>query len=156
MFDAVTAHVEFVEGDDVFRVVIADAVINAEFAGDGLFACQEVGDLDVKLFAVAVADEVDFPGSGSADSDMVATAEKLEEDDVLQNQVDIPHVATEYSLAYSMVCDVVLFVCAEYLFSSEILAVHLIDQIGITTVADIVEDRLGGDFALFAFQEFRK
>ena len=55
-----------------------------------------------------------------------------------------------------MVCDVVLFVCAEYLFSSEILAVHLIDQIGITTVADIVEDRLGGDFALFAFQEFRK
>ena len=73
MFDAVTAHVEFVEGDDVFRVVIADAVINVEFAGDGLFACQEVGDLDVKLFAVAVADEVDFPGSGSADSDMVAT-----------------------------------------------------------------------------------
>lgn len=156
MFDAVTAHVEFVEGDDVFRIVVPDAVINAEFAGDGFFACQEVGDLDVELFAVSVADEVDFPVPGPADGDMVATAEKLEEDDVLQNQVDIPHVAAENGLAYAVVCDVVLFVCGECLLSDKILAIHLINQIGVTAVADIVEDRLGRDFALFAFQKFRK
>ena len=83
--------------------MIPDGIIHAEFAGDGFLRCQQIGNLDIQFFAPPVAYEVDLLVSGSANRDVVASAQQLQIDDVLKNEVDVPCVAAEDRLPYAVV-----------------------------------------------------
>ena len=42
VLDPVSAHVELIQRDNIFRVVIADIVIRAELTLNGLIGCQQI------------------------------------------------------------------------------------------------------------------
>lgn len=42
VLDSVSAHVELIQRDNIFRVVVADIVICAELTPDGLIGCQQI------------------------------------------------------------------------------------------------------------------
>ena len=47
VLDPVSAHVELIQRDNIFRVVIADIVIRAELTLNGLIGCQQIGNLNI-------------------------------------------------------------------------------------------------------------
>ena len=54
MLDAVPTHIKFIEGNNIFRKVVANAVIRTELTADCVFRCQQIGDLNIQLFAALV------------------------------------------------------------------------------------------------------
>ena len=108
MLDAVPAHVELIQGDHILGEVVPDAVVDPEFPVDGLRGGQQVGDLDIELLAPLFTDKVDLLVTGFADGDGVAPAQQLQIHDVLQNQVDVTHIAAVDGLPDTVVGDVVL------------------------------------------------
>ena len=60
MLDAVAAHVELVEGDNIFGVIVPNVIIGSELTLDGFLRGEQVTDLHIQLFALIVADKVDF------------------------------------------------------------------------------------------------
>lgn len=58
MLDTVLAHVKFIEGDDVFRVVVLDPFVSTEFSVCSFTGCKQVGDLDVGFFVSPRTDEI--------------------------------------------------------------------------------------------------
>ena len=47
VLDPVSAHVELIQRDNIFRVVIADIVIRAELTLNSLIGCQQIGNLNI-------------------------------------------------------------------------------------------------------------
>lgn len=45
MLDAVFAHVELIQRNNIFRIVIADVIIRSELAPDSLIGRQQIGNL---------------------------------------------------------------------------------------------------------------
>ena len=115
MLDAVAAHIELVERNHILREIVADTVIRAKLAGDRLVRRQKIRHLNVQLLAAFAADKVDFPLSASAHRELVAPAEQLQIDNILQNQIDVPQIAAEDRLADAVVCKIILLVGGENL-----------------------------------------
>ena len=88
MQDPIPAEVDGIQGDDVFRVVVADVLVDAKFSVDGFLRREEIGDLDVDAFVLPIADEVDFLCTGLADGDAVAAAQEFQADDIFECLVD--------------------------------------------------------------------
>ena len=125
MLDAVPAHVELVQGDHVLGEVVPDAVVDPEFPVNSFRGGQQVGDLDIELLSPLFTDKVDFLVPGLADGDGVAPAQQLQIHDVLQNQVDVAHIAAVDGLPDAVVGDVVLLVGGQDLLALEILPLDL-------------------------------
>ena len=153
MLDAVAAHVELVQGDHILGEVVPDTVVDPEFPVDGLWGGQKVGDLDIEFLASLFADEVDLLVTGFADSDGVAPAQQLQIHDVLQNQVDVTHIAAVDGRPDAVVGDVVLLVGGEDLLALEILPLDLEQQEGVGAETQVVQNRLRGHGALLAAEE---
>ena len=86
VLDPVSAHVELIQRDNIFRVVIADIVIRAELTLNSLIGCQQIGNLNIQFFSTLVTYKVDLLVSGSADSHFIVPAQQLQKHDVLQNE----------------------------------------------------------------------
>ena len=156
MFDPVSAHVELIEGNNVLREVVADAIIRAELAVDCFFRCQKISDLNIQLFAALVTYKINFLIARPADSHLIAPAQQLQIDDVFQNEVDVPHIAAEDRLADSVIGNIILLVGGKDLFALQVLPLHLIEQVRLAAVFDIVQNCFRGNGALLVFQELRK
>ena len=117
MFDAVPAEVQLVKGDDVFGEVVGDGRIDAEFPADGLFRRQKISHLYIDLLPSFFADKIHLQIAGLPDGDGVAPPQHLQTDNILQNQVDVPHIAAENRLPDAVVGDVVLLVGREDLLT---------------------------------------
>ena len=50
MLDAVPTHIKFIEGNNIFRKVVANAVIRTELTVDCFFRCQQIGDLNMNPY----------------------------------------------------------------------------------------------------------
>ena len=131
MLDPIPAHVELVQGHHVLGEIIPDGLVDPELPVNRLRGGQQVGDLDIELLASLFADEVDLLVSGLAHGNGVAPAQQLQIDDVLQNQVDIPHITAVDCLPDAVVSDVVFLVGGEDLLALEILPLDLEQQEGI-------------------------
>ena len=138
MLDPVSAHIELIERNNVFREVVTDAVICAKLAVDRFFRCQQISDLNIQLFAALVAYKINFLISRSADSHFITPAQQLKIDDVFQNEVDVPHIAAKDRLADAVIGNIVLLIGGKYLFALQIFPFHLIEQVRFTAVFDIV------------------
>ena len=110
MFDPVSAHVELIERNNVLREVVADAIIRAELAVDCFFRCQKISDLNIQLFAALVSYKIDFLIACSADSHFIAPAHQFQIHDILQNEIDIPRIAAENSLANAVIGNIILLI----------------------------------------------
>ena len=60
MLNPISAHIEFIERNNVLREVVADAVIRTKLAVDRFFRCQQISDLNIQLFAALVAYKINF------------------------------------------------------------------------------------------------
>lgn len=72
MAHAVSAHIEFIETDDVFWKIILHMLIHTELSLHRLFGGKKVCDLDVAFFSVALADKINLSLTNFADGDTVA------------------------------------------------------------------------------------
>ena len=151
MLDAVLAHIKLIERNNVLGEVIADRVIRAELATDRFFRRQQVSDLNIQLFAALVTYKINFLIAHSADSHFITPAQQLKIDDVFQNEIDVPHIAAENSLADAVVGNIILLFGGKDLFALQVLPLHLIEQICFAAVSDIVQNCFRGNGALLVF-----
>ena len=156
MLDPVSAHVELIERNNVLREVIADVVIRAELAVDRFVGSEQIAHLNVQLFAAFVAYKINFLIACSADSHFITPAQQLKIDDVFQNEIDVPHIAAKDRLADAVIGNIVLLIGGKDLFALQIFPLHLIEQVRLAAVFDIVQNRFWGDGALLVFQELCK
>ena len=129
MLDTVSAHIELIEGNNVLREVVADAVIRAELTVDRFFRCQQVSDLNIQLFAALVAYKINFLIARSANGHFIAPAQQFQIHDILQNEIDVPHIAAEDRLADSVIGNIILLVGGKDLFALQVLPLYLIEQV---------------------------
>ena len=153
MLDAVPAHVEFVQGHHILGEVVPDGVVDPELPVDGLQGGQQVGDLDIELLPPLFTDEVDLLVPGLAHGDGVAPAQQLQIDDVLQDQVDVPHIASVDSLPDAVVSDVVFLVGGEDLLALEVLPLDLEQEVCVGAEPQVVQNGFCGNGALFVAEE---
>lgn len=66
MFNAVTAHIKLIEGDDILGKIIPDAVINAKLSADSVFRGQQIADLDINLLIPLFTDKINLLIAGLA------------------------------------------------------------------------------------------
>ena len=125
MLDPVSAHIELIEGNNVLGEVVEDTVIRAKLAADGFFRRQQVSDLNIQLFAALIAYEINFLIARSADSHFIAPAQQFQIHDILQNEIDVPHVAAENSLADAMVGNIILLIGGKDLFALQIFDMRM-------------------------------
>jgi len=156
VFDPVSAHIELIERNNVLREVVADAVIRTKLTVDGFFRCQQVSDLNIQLFAALVTYKINFLIARSADSHFIAPAQQFQIHDIFQNEIDVPHIAAEDRLADAMIGNIILLVGRKDLFALQVLPFHLIEQVRLTAVSDIVQNRFRGNGALLVFQKLCK
>ena len=78
MLDAVPTHIKFIEGNNIFRKVVANAVIRTELTVDCFFRCQQIGDLNIQLFAALVTYKINFLIACFADGYRIAAAQQFE------------------------------------------------------------------------------
>ena len=156
MYYPVAAHVEFVKGKHILGIIIANAVIRAEFPLYCFAACKQVCNLNIQLFAPLIAHEVYLPFAAAAYCNGVAAAQQLNIYNVFQGKVYIAHIAAENGLAYAVIGNIILFVGGKYLLAVKILPPDLIEQIGIAAIFYVVKYCFGRDCALLIFQIFCK
>ena len=153
MLDAITAHVKLIHGNNILGEVVPDGIICAKLPDDGFFRSQEIGDLNIQLFSALIAYKVDLLFSNPANCDLIAPAQQLQIDDVLEDEVDVPRVAAKDGLPDSVVGDVVFLVGCEDLFPLKVLPLHLVEQVGVAAIFDIVQDGLRRNSALLVFEK---
>ena len=74
MLNSVAAHIIFVQGDDVFGIVIANTVIDAKLPLYGIFRGQQVCDLYIQLLPLILTHKVDLLITHLADGNGIAPA----------------------------------------------------------------------------------
>ena len=129
VLDPVSAHIELIERNNVLREVVADAVIRTKLTVDRFFRCQQISDLNIQLFAALVAYKINFLIACSADSHFIAPAQQFQIHDILQNEIDIPHIAAENSLADTVIGNIILLIGGKDLFALQVLPLYLIKQV---------------------------
>ena len=129
MFDPVSAHVELIEGNNVLREVVADAIIRAELAVDCFFRCQKISDLNIQLFAALVTYKINFLIACFADGYRIAAAQQFQIHYILQNEIDVPHIAAKDRLADAVVGNIILLIGGKDLFALQVLPLYLIEQV---------------------------
>ena len=129
MFDTVSAHVKLIERNNVLREVVADIIIRAKLTVDRFFRCQQISDLNIQLFAALVAYKINFLISRSADSHFIAPAQQFQIHDILQNEIDVPHIAAKDRLADAVVGNIILLIGGKDLFVLQVLPLYLIEQV---------------------------
>ena len=126
MLDTVSAHIELIEGNNILREVVTNVIIRTKFTVDRFFRCQQVSDLNIQLFAALVAYKINFLIARSANGHFIAPAQQFQIHDILQNEIDVPHIATENGLADTMIGNIILLVGGKDLFALQIFPLHLI------------------------------
>ena len=151
VLDPISAHVELIKGNNVLGEVVADRVIRTKLTVDRFVGGEQIAHLNVQLFAALVAYKINFLIACSADSHFIAPAQQLQIDDVFQNEIDVPHIATEDRLADAVIGNIVLLIGGKNLFALQVLPLHLIEQICFAAVSDIVQNCFRGNGALLVF-----
>ncbi len=82
-----------------------------------------------------------------------ATREKLL---VLQRPTPMTILPPKDRLADAMIGNIILLIGGKDLFALQILPLHVIEQVRLTAVSDVIQDRFRGNGALLVFQELRK
>ena len=156
MLNPVSAHIELIERNNVLREVVADSIIRAELAVDRFIRGEQIAHLNVQLLTALVAYKINFLITRPANGYFIAPAQQLKVHNVLQNKIDVPHIAAKDRLADTMIGNIVLLIGGKDLFALQILPLHLIEEICLAAVFDIVQDRFRGNIALLIFQELCK
>ena len=138
MLDAVPTHIKFIEGNNIFRKVVANAVIRTELTADCFFRCQQIGDLNIQLFAALVTYKINFLIACFADGYRIAAAQQFQIHYILQNEIDVPHIAAENGFTDAVIGNIVLFIGGKDLLALQILPFYPIEQVRLAAIFDIV------------------
>ena len=153
MLDTAPAHVKFVQRNNILREVVTDGIISPKLPGNGFLRRKEIRHLNIQLLSAFAAHKVDPLVSGSANGYFVPSSHQFQIDNVLKDEVDVLCVAPEHRFTDAVVGNVVFFVGRENMLALQIFAFHLIEQISIAAVFDVVQDRLRRYGALLVFEE---
>ena len=78
VLDPVSAHIELIERNNVFREVVADRVIRTKLTVDRFVGGQQIAHLNVQLFAALVAYKINFLIARSANGHFIAPAQRFQ------------------------------------------------------------------------------
>ena len=95
VLNPVSTHIKLIERNNVLREVVSNVIICAKLTVDRFFRCQQIGDLNIQLFAALVAYKINFLIARSADSHFIAPAQQFQIHDILQNEIDVTHIAAK-------------------------------------------------------------
>ena len=93
VLDPVSAHVELIQRDNIFRVVITDVIICSKLTLDGFIGCQQIGNLNIQFFPAFVAYKVNFLVSGFAYCNFIVPAQKFQIKDTFESISGSVHLA---------------------------------------------------------------
>ena len=142
MLDTLSAHIKFIKRNNILREVVPDIVIRSELTGNGFLCRQKIRNLNIEFFAALVANEVDFLISGSANRNIVASAKQFQKNYILKDEVDVFGIAAENRFTDAVIRNVIFLVGCEDMFSLQVFTLHLIEQISVAAVFDIVQNCL--------------
>ena len=77
--------------------------------------------MNVQLFAALVAYKINFLIARSANGHFIAPAQQLQIHDILQNEIDVPHIAAKDRLADAVIGNIVLLIGGKDLFALQVL-----------------------------------
>lgn len=103
MYDAVTAHIKFVQRKNILGGVVTNVLVHAELALYGFGGGQDIADLYINLLGLAFGDEIDFFFAVLPYGDFIATALQFQKDNVFQYEVNILHIAANDGLPDAVV-----------------------------------------------------
>lgn len=110
MLDSVSVEIKLVHRNHIFGEIITDTVINPKFPLDGFLRGQQLAHLDIQTLALFGDNKVHLFLPGFAYRYGIAPAKQFHENDVLQNEVDIPHTPAKDGLTDTVICDIVFLV----------------------------------------------
>ena len=154
MLDPVTAEVKLIHRNHVFGEVVTNAVIHPKFPLDGFLGGQQVTHLNVQPFIPFSSNEVNLLLAGFAYRHGIAPAKQLHENDVLQNEVAVPHISAKDCLPDAVIRDIVFLVGRQNSLPLQILTPDAIEQESIQAVFDIIQHSFCGNNAALAFEVF--
>ena len=73
--------------------------------------------------------KINFLIARSADSHFIAPAQQFQIHDILQNEIDVPHIAAKDRLADAVVGNIILLIGGKDLFALQVLPLYLIEQV---------------------------
>ena len=120
--------------NDIARVGIFEAAEGSKLAFEGFGVVEIIGDLDIDLLVEFFGDEVDFAISEGADVNLVATAEKLDGDDVFEDTAIVFILGAETGVFEGVVREVIFGVGGEVTQTLDIVALDAIESIGIAEI----------------------
>lgn len=153
MADSITAHVNGIKRQHHLCMVIFDLIKDSEFTFNGFRGSKQVAYLQIEAFVLLLSNEVYLQITDTSDSDFVVSAEKLQIDDVLKNQIDIPGFASEHCFPYAMVCNIEFIIDREHAFALNIKLFHLIEEKSIHTVTQVIEDGFPRNRSALTFEK---
>ena len=108
----------------------------------------------IQLFAVLVTYKINLFIARLTNCNCVSPAQQFHKHNIFEDQVNISHIAAKNSFTNTVICDIILFISGKNLFTLQLLSLYLIEQVGITTISNIVQDGFRSNRALLAFKEF--
>ena len=130
MFNAIPAHIEFVERYDILGEVVFYRGIGAKLSFYSIVRREKVRNLYIDFFAILFTDEIYLLSTGNADRHAVAAAQQLHADDVFQYLIYGRRILAANRFAQTVVGEIIFFIYRQNLFPYQILAAHTIKQKG--------------------------
>lgn len=132
-------------GEEELRVGIGGGKERSDFSLEGGGLADVGGNLDVEFFIGAASDEVDFAFAEGADVDFVATAEKLDGDNILVGVTEVEVVGAEFGVFEGVVTEVIFILRGEIGFALDVETADFIEGEGVTEVVKIEIDSAVAD-----------
>lgn len=120
--------------NNITRVGIFEAAEGGKLAFEGFGVVEIIGDLDIDLLVEFFGDEVDFAISEGADVNLVATAEKLDGDDVFENAAVVFVFGAEASVFEGVVRKIVFVVGGKVAATFDVVAVNAVESVSIAEI----------------------
>ena len=137
-------------GDNVFRIVVLDGTEIAKLPLSGCIVGYDVGSLHVDSFASWLGtNKVDFSSLQLSYIYLIAQSYEVLIDDILYHFLNVSFTCTSGNcISNTVVFKIKLIVGFKDTFAVDVLAVHLVQDIGFAKEGDVIDD--GGGRYRFA------
>lgn len=136
-------HEDFIEADDVFRIIVSYHFQVPEFPLEYFFVGYEVGDLDIYFFCPVFRYEIDFVISEVSDIYRVSMQSQVVVDDIFQFSPGSDIVARREIVIESQIVKIIFLLSFEYFFSLEVEALASMYDVGFFQILEVVPDSYG-------------
>ena len=156
MLNSITAHIKFIHGNHIFGEIVPYRIIYPKLPLYRFFRCKQISHLNVEFLPSLITDKIYFLILIFADRNMISAAEQFQIYNVFKRQINILCISSKHRFPDSMIRNIILFIGSKNLLALHFLTLHLIKQISITAIPDIIQNRLRRNRPLFTLKKLCK